>query len=154
MCWRASNKQDPVADLKITAEAVADPLAIASSGDATRPLAVDLDRDYHALADERPFFTGKPEEGIHWYRLKNTKNVPVIAYLSVDIGDRELPGDIETFVRDEEQALKAYRVGGYSYLPEATQSMPGLSSFRVRRLETGGEYLLRVAANHPAYTFD
>jgi len=131
MYWRANSTEAPVADIEIKVEAVEDPLAIESSPDALHAVAVELDRDYHALADERPFFTGKPEEGIHWYRLKNTKNVAVLAYLSVEVGDRELPSDIETFVRGEDQTLKPYRVGGYAYLPEATQTMPGLSSFRV-----------------------
>ncbi len=152
MYWRASSTEAPVADAAIQLEAVEDPLAIESSSNALHPVAIELDRDYHALADERPFFTGKPEEGIHWYRLKNSANAPRIAYLSVEVGDRELPSDIETFILGENQTLKPYRVGGYSYLPEATQTMPGLSSFRVRKLEPGGEYLLRVAANHPAYT--
>jgi hypothetical protein len=152
MYWRASSAKPPVADVAMKVEAVEDPLAIESSADPLAPVAVELDRDYHALADERPFFTGKPEEGIHWYRLKSAKGAPVVAYLSIEVGDRELPSDIETFVRGEDQTLKPYRVGGYSYQPEATQTMPGLSSFRVRKLEAGGDYLIRVAANHPAYT--
>ncbi|MCX6611571.1 MAG: hypothetical protein NTW74_12060, partial [Acidobacteria bacterium] len=152
MYWRATSNEAPIATLPMKVEAIDDPLAIESSGDANKPVAVELDHDYHALADERPFFTGKPEEGIHWYRLKNSKRLPVIAYLSIEVGDRELPSDIETFVRGEDQTLKPYRVGGYSYLPEATQTMPGLSSFRVRKIEPGAEYLIRVAANHPAYT--
>ena len=61
--------------------------------------------------------------------------------MSVEVGDRELPSDIETFVRGEDQGLKPYRVGGYAYLPEATQTMPGLSAtpaaFNVDIDETG-----------------
>jgi hypothetical protein len=149
--WRATSNEMPVADAPLTIREVKDPLAIESSADMARPVDVELDREYHALGDERPYFTGKPEEGIHWYRVRNDKASAVVAYLSVGVTDRELPSDIETFARGGDGKWSPYREGGFAYLPEATQTMPGLASFRVRRLEPGGEYLLRVAGNHPSY---
>lgn len=150
--WRASGDKVPVANVALQVEAVKDPLAIESSGDAERPIDVELDREYHALADERPYFTGRPEQGVDWYRVKNRKRRAVMAYLGVAVGDRELPSDVETFRVKAEGGLEVYREGSYAYTPEATQTMPGLGSFRVRRLEAGAEVLVRVAANHPAYT--
>ncbi len=44
--------------------------------------------------------------------------------------DRDLLSDIDTFTREADGALLPMRDGTYAYLPEATQSMPGLSSFR------------------------
>lgn len=151
MYWRATSEEMPVADLALQVEAVKDGRATESSGSMERPVEIELDREYHALADERPYFTGKPEEGVHWYRVRNRKQEAVMAYLSVEVEDRDLPSDIETFARGRDGSWSVYREGGHGYVPEATQSMPGLASFRVRRLEAGGEYLLRVAANHPAY---
>lgn len=150
--WRANSGATPAADLPLTIESATDPLATESSPSQSAPILIDLDREYHALNDERPFFTGKPAEGIHWYQLRNTTAQPRIAYLSVHVTDRDLPSDIETFTRDENGAWTPYREGGYRYTPEATQTMPGLSSFRVRRLEPGVTYLLRVASQHPTYT--
>ncbi len=150
--WRATSEERPVGDVPVSVEEVKDGLATESSADRARPVDVELGREYHALADERPYFTGKPEEGIHWYRVRNRESVPVVAYLSVEVGDRELPSDVETFVRGAQGEWEVYRGGGYQYLPEATQTMPGMASFRARRMEPGVEYLIRVAANHPAYT--
>lgn len=150
--WRASGEGMPVANVPLNIEAVQDPKAIESSGDARHPVQVELNQEYHALADERPYFTGRPEEGVHWYRVKNRSSRPAMAYLSVAVGDRELPSDVETFRVKTDGGHEVYREGAYSYTPEATQTMPGLGSFRVRKLDAGAEVLVRVAAGHPAYT--
>jgi hypothetical protein len=152
MFWRATSNKPPEADLPVEIREVGDTLATESSTDSSKPVLLEMNREYHALADERPFFGGKPEEGLHWYRIINRETKPMIAYLSIHVTDRELPSDIATFVRSSDGSLQAYREGSMDYLPEATQTLPGLSSFRVRRLEPGGEYLIRVAANHPAYS--
>ncbi len=152
MYWRAQGEEAPSSEAGLRIVAVTDRLATESSRDVTHPIDLKLDRDYHALGGERPYFDGKPEEGIHWYRLKHSGTKSVVADLSVQVKDRDQPSDIETFVREASGELRPYREGGFGYLPETTQTMPGLASFRVRRLEAGQEYLLRVAANHPAYT--
>lgn len=87
-----------------------------------------------------------PEE-LRWFRLKNTAREARMVYLSVEVEERELPSDIDTFV-----AGKHYSVGQHSYVPEATQTWPGWASFRTRRLEAGQEVLVRVAGNHAEYT--
>jgi hypothetical protein len=152
MFWRASSSKPPEANLPLEIREVSDALATESSTDSNQPVLLEMNREYHALADERPFFGGKPEDGVHWYRILNRESKPVIAYLSIHVTDRELPSDIAVFVKTSDGSLQAYREGSMDYLPEATQTLPGLSSFQVRRLEPGQQYLIRVAANHPAYS--
>ncbi|MEJ1934281.1 hypothetical protein WDZ92_29135, partial [Nostoc sp. NIES-2111] len=90
---------------------------------------------------------GSSPDALRWFRLKNTAGEARMVYLSVEVEERELPSDIDTFV-----AGKHYSVGQHSYVPEATQTWPGWASFRTRRLEAGQEVLVRVAGNHAEYT--
>lgn len=83
---------------------------------------------------------------LRWFRLKNTSREARVVFLNVEVEERELPSDIDTFFEG-----KHYTVGQHSYVPEATQTWPGWASFRTRRMEAGQELLVRVAGNHSSY---
>ncbi len=85
-------------------------------------------------------------DAIRWFRLRNPHAEARVVLLSVEVEERELPSDIETFFEG-----KIYAAGQHSYLPEATQTWPGWASFRTRRMEAGQELLVRVAGNHASY---
>lgn len=85
-------------------------------------------------------------DGLRWFRLKNTRAEARIVFLNVEVEERELPSDIDTFFEG-----KHYTRGQHSYVPEATQTWPGWASFRTRRMEAGQELLVRVARNHATY---
>lgn len=126
--------------------------AVVASADSTRPVAVELDQTYSALNAEQPYFETPPEVGQNWYRLKNSQAQERVVYVSVEVQDRDLPSDIQCFTREASGTLALYRRGAHAYVPEATQTMPGYASFQTRLLAPGQEVLIRVAANHPAYS--
>jgi HEAT repeat protein len=111
-----------------------------------------------ASADERPYIAAPDQDaaaalrqGIQWYRVKLEAASPKLTYFSVETPDRDVPSDVDVFVRDAGGDLAAYREGNHAYVPEATQNFPGLFKFRARILHPGQTYFVRVSANHPAY---
>lgn len=114
---------------------------------------VRLNDAVNAEADERPFLPETANDaaalvqGVHWYKFIAPLQDTMLS-LTVDTPLREVPMDVDLF--DAQGA--PYREGDHLYRPEATQNLPGLASFRVRRIRANQQYFVRVAANHPSYT--
>jgi hypothetical protein len=150
--FRATSATPPQSNLPFVLSPAGSTDATEVSAAADAPIDLTLDRTYSALNPAQNYFDAPPEQGQHWFRIQNTQAQPRIVYLSVAVDDRDLPSDLQTFTRDASGALSLYREGAHAYRPEATQTMPGYSSFQTRLLAPGQQLLLRIASNHPAYS--
>ncbi len=112
--------------------------------------------------DERPYAPSKSEDsygamlkGFQWFRFTFREKAPRLVYFVLNVTDRDVPLDVDIFQAGKDAAGKPdvvpFTTGEFVYQVEATQNYPGLYKFRTRILQPGQEYLVRVAANHPAY---
>jgi HEAT repeat protein len=112
--------------------------------------------------DERPYAPSKGEDGyaamikgFQWFRFTFREKQPKLVYFVLNVTDRDVPLDVDIFQQGKnsegQQDALPYNTGQFIYQVEATQNYPGLYKFRTRVLQPGQDYLVRVAANHPAY---
>ena len=124
--------------------------------------ALNSARTIFGSSDERPYAPSKSEDGyaamlkgFQWFRFTFREKNPKLVYFVLNVTDRDVPLDVEIFQEGKDDAghpdVVPFNTGQFIYQVEATQNYPGLYKFRTRVLQPGQEYLVRVAANHPAY---
>jgi HEAT repeat protein len=128
----------------------------------------EFGRTIYGSADERPYAPSPVEDGykalmkgFQWFKFTYNGAEPRLAYFVLNVTDRDVPFDVDIFQLGKSAEGRVdvlpYTDGQFVYNIEATQNYPGLYKFRTRILKPGGEYYVRIAANHPAYqlkTFD
>lgn len=149
--WRADAGERPVSNLPLRFTRAPEPDATPAGHSPTTAVPLQLDREYHVLAGDLPLWQAKPEDSIQWFTVTPTGPQPLLTFLEVRVEDRELPSDILVMEQDTDGKLIPYRNGSFAYRPEATQTLPGLASFRTALLQPGKQYWLRVLPNHEEY---
>ncbi len=85
-----------------------------------------------------------------WFRLQPAVREPRLAYVWIDLLDREIPVDLTVF-RESDEGLVEADPGFEKFEPERSTPYVGLSKFRSFVVRPGERYLIRVRARHPAY---
>ncbi len=117
----------------------------------------ELGQTVFASADDRPFIVAPGEDedaakaaGEDWYKFTFAGPEPRLAFLSLDVIDREVPVDLAIFTMNDGR-LEPFEPGFEKFEPEKTTRFAGMFKFVARRVEPDTTYYLRVRANHPAY---
>jgi len=137
-------------------------IAAAPNGTWQNAQPFELGQTIFGSDDERPYAPSKSEDayaamlkGFQWFRFTFHEKEPRLVYFVLNVIDRDVPLDVDIFQTGKgatgEPDVVPFTVGEFVYQVEATQNYPGLYKFRTRILQPGQEYLVRVAANHPAY---
>lgn len=120
-------------------------------------IAFSLGQTVFASADDRPYIAAPGEDdqkakaaGEDWFKFAFTDPEPRLAFLSLDVIDREVPVDIAVFTMKDGK-LEPFEAAFEKFEPEKTTRFAGMFKFVARRVEPGTTYFLRVRANHPAY---
>ncbi len=143
-------------------------ISASPNGDCQTAHSFNLGQTIYGTDDERPFAPSPGEDGykamlkgFQWFKFTYHGTEPRLVYFVLNVTDRDVPFDVDIFKlgRGAEGSADVvpYTDGQFVYQIEATQNYPGLYKFRTRIVKPGGEYYVRVAANHPAYqlkTFD
>lgn len=150
----------------IQADVDLQPLQSKGDGDATielepnnvhaQAMPIRLGQTVFASCDDRPYIPAPHDEaadesdaGVDWYAFEQASDVPVLAYVWLDVTDREVPVDVAIFKASDAGPVP-YGEKFERFEPERTTQYAGQFKFVARQLEKGS-YLLRVRANHPEY---
>src|SRR5262249_22369211 len=126
-------------NLQLIALAGNAPVAVAALPNSTWPEAPEfqLGQTGFGPAAQRAFVPAPSEDayqalvkGFQWFRFTYRGSAPKLAYFTLDVLDREVPVDLDVFQKGKDAAGREdalpYGDGQFAYVPEATQTFPGL----------------------------